>query len=168
MNCKMFYKSKGTNVPKSFKKMFEAGYFGNAAFDPATRVYDIHEDTPLPYTYEKKTEGVDNLSLELLEAARLTRSVFPRMFPRIQAQTVLNYIELFVRNGHLRRVNTASGVQYLELSPKGRTFFEELKQMPNKQRVERISILLNAFAEPAGKLIGEAVATALSSTKAQP
>ena len=154
MNRTEYYKSKGQKAPSNFKKLFNAGYFGNATYDDKTRTYDIDPETPIPYTYEKKIEGVNKLSLELLEAARLTRSVFPSMFPRIQHQTVAHYIDLFVENGYIQRVDTGSGVQYLELSPQGTSFYEGLKKLPNKQRLENINLLLKTFAEPLGTALG--------------
>lgn len=162
MNCKEYYANKHTKVPSNFKKMYDAGYFGNASFDPTRRTYDIHPDTPLPYTYELMTEGVDKLSLELLKAANKTRSVFPRMFPRIQPQAVTYYIGLFVENGYIHIEDTPSGVRSLILTPQGRTYWNVLKDLPNIRKLENINLLLNTFAEPAGRLIGEAVGNAIA------
>ncbi len=164
MNCKEFYANKRSKVPSNFKKMFDAGYFGNASFDPTKRIYDIHPDTPLPYTYELMTEGVVKLSLELLKAANKTCSVFPRMFPRIHPQAVTYYIDLFIENGYIHTEDTPSGVRSLILTPQGEAYWNGLKGLPNKRRLENINLLLNTFAEPAGRLIGEAVGTAIAAS----
>lgn len=164
MNGKEFYKSKGKRCPSNLKELYDAHYFGNATYDETKRVYSIHHSTPLPYSIDKRVSRVDKLSLKLLDAAMHYCSVFPSMFPRIPEQTIVHYIDLFVEHGYIRRVDTESGVQYLELSPQGTTFYEGLKRQPSETRLKTINTLLNTFAEPVGRFFGEAVGTAIAAS----
>lgn len=157
MNAKEFFNSKGRRCPKNLKELFDAGYFGNATYDSNNRVYNIHEDTPPPYTADKRISRVDKLALQLLDAAMHCCSVFPSMYPRLPHQTINHYIDIFAENGYLRRVDTESGVQYLELSPKGTEYYTGLKRQPSETRLKNINILLNTFAEPTGTFFGSAI-----------
>ena len=166
MNGKEFYKSKGKRCPSNLKELYDAGYFGNATYDETKRVYNIHRNTPVPYSADKRVSRVDKLSLKLLDAAMHCCSVFPSMFPRIPEQTTVHYIDLFVEHGYFRRVDTESGVQYLELSPQGTTFYEGLKRQPSETRLKTINTLLNTFAEPVGTFVGTTI-RALSGNQSQ-
>ena len=166
MNGKEFYNSKGKRCPGNLKKLYDAGYFGNATYDETKRIYDIHCSTPLPYSADTRINRIDKLSLQLLDAAMHCCSVFPTMFPRIPEQTTAHYIDLFVEHGYLRRVDTESGVPYLELSPQGITFYEGLKRQPIEARLKAINTLLTTFAEPAGTFFGSTL-RALSGNQSQ-
>ena len=67
MNGKEFYKSKGKRCPSNLKELYDAGYFGNATYDETKRVYNIHRNTPVPYSADKRVSRVDKLSLKLLD-----------------------------------------------------------------------------------------------------
>ena len=64
---------------RKIKPWYEKGYLGSTTKDEKTGVYDIPEDTPVPYSADGRIKKIPKLWGELLDAAQSQNSVFPRM-----------------------------------------------------------------------------------------
>ena len=120
-NAKEFAKAKGVSKRK-IKPWFDAGYLGAATRNEKTGVYDIPEDTPVPYAADSRIKRKSSLWNELLDAADLQQSIYPSMYPLLSPQLVETQIEEFDEAGLLNVRTSTSGAMYLDITPEGRTF----------------------------------------------
>ena len=132
-NATQFCKKRGIKNTWKVKDWYEAGYLGAAKRIETEKkhIYDIPEDTPAPYNANPRIKTITALSRELMKAAAHQRSVFPEMYPKLQPGTVERLISEFITAGYMRKVQTASGCCYLELTVRG---YEFMNNLDDKQK----------------------------------
>ena len=62
------------------------GYLPNVK-DVETGRINIPEDMPRPYKSNGKTKKIDKLEMEIIKAANLQQSLYPKMFPLVREDT---------------------------------------------------------------------------------
>lgn len=130
LNAKDFAKKHRVNARK-IKKWYDAGYLGKASKNETTGVYDIPEDTPLPYKADSRVKKTPTLWLELLDAAQNQCAVFPSMYPRLQQGTFEKQLSYLAESDLIKIVRTESGGEYLELCMSG---YEMMNRLSNPER----------------------------------
>ena len=80
--AKEYARNKGIKERK-INGWFKAGYLGETTKNEKTRIYDIPEDTPVPYSADCRITRKSSLWKEILDAADLQQAIFPSMYPWI-------------------------------------------------------------------------------------
>lgn len=136
-NAQQYAEKHGVNK-RRIKEWYDVGYLGNATRGESG-VYDIPEDTPVPYKADKRVSRLPTFWLQLLDAAQKQQSIFPSMYPKLQNGTVDRCMADFSEAGLIRIVQTQSGASFLELTTSGYQFMNTLGTNEKKKAFEKIS-----------------------------
>lgn len=141
--AKEYAKNKGIKERK-IKKWFEADYLGLATRNEKTGIYDIPEDTPVPYSADCRITRKSSLWKELLDAADLQQAIFPSMYPKLDPELVQSQIDEFASGGLLTVRTTNSGCKYLDITPEGHAFLQSLSEAELKKTLEKAEKCISA------------------------
>lgn len=155
LTATQYAKKHGINNVRKIKKWYDLNYLGNAIKDEKTGVYDIPEDTPLPYNANNKVSTIPTLWRDILIAASLQQSIYESMYPRFQAGTVEAEIQKFSDEGLIEVRITESGAKYLQLCNSG---YERLTVLNKKQQTNAF-VKVAAFVADGATLV-KALSTA--------
>ena len=123
---------------RKIKPWYEKGYLGSTTKDEKTGVYDIPEDTPVPYSADGRIKRIPKFWEELLDAAQNQNSVFSGMYPYIKGEVFASQIKSFIDAGFIRQNTTQSGPGFLEITTLGYEFMNALSVNERKRAFEKI------------------------------
>lgn len=149
LNATQYAGQHGIKNLRKIKTWFDAGYLGEATKDEKTGVYDIPEDTPLPYNANSQVSTIPTLWRDILIAASLQQSIYEKMYPLFQAGTVESEIEKFSDEGLIEVRVTSSGAKYLHLCASG---YEKLAKL-NKSQQKNVLLKIASFVADGATLM---------------
>ena len=132
------FADKHTISSRKIKSWYEKGYLGATTKDEKTGVYDIPEDTPVPYSADSRIKRIPKFWEELLDAAQNQNSVFPGMYPYIKDVVFTSQIESFIGAGLIKQNTTQSGPCFFEITTVGYEFMNTLSANERKKAFEKI------------------------------
>ncbi len=147
LNAKQFAKRCGRKNIAIIKKWYDAGYLGKATRDEKTGVYDIPEDTPIPYAANVKTQRNSTLRAQLLDAADKNQMVVASMYPLISNNDFRAQLQEMIDNDLLEVVTTVSGLSYLRIKSAGQVIITNTSNAQERKRVfEKIERIMSNSA----------------------
>ena len=141
--AKEYAEKKGINERK-IKNWFRDGYLGDTTQDPKTRIYDIPEDTPVPYDADRRITRRSSLWKEILDAADLQQAIYPSMYPKMEPEVVQTQIDEFAKGGLLTVRTTKSGCTYLDITQEGHDFLQSLSEAELKKTLLKAETRISA------------------------
>lgn len=142
LNAKQFAERCGRKDTAIIKKWYDAGYLGDATKDEKTGVYDIPEDTPIPYAANVKTQRNSTLRTQLLDAADKNQMVVASMYPLISNDDFRAQLQEMIDNNLLEVVTTVSGQSYLRIKSAGQAILANTSTAQERksvfEKIERI------------------------------
>ena len=142
----------------SIKGWYDKNYLPGATRNDCTGVYEIPDDTPVPY-HEKglnKITKIPTLMIKLLEAAELTQSVFASMFPGVEEKDFQDTLNGLVEGNKINLVKTEYGV-YLRITDEGAVLKGRLLAASKKEKGTLNDILIGTAGSALGGLIVQAI-----------
>lgn len=147
LTAKQFAERCGRRSTGAVRRWFEAGYLPGATRDEKTGIYDIPEDTPIPYTPNKKTKRNTALWFALLDAADMNRMVAASMFPLIVEKDFEAILQEMIDDELLELVKLSDGRSYLRIRHSGQNFLNRYADRAyRKGFVEKVERMLTDSA----------------------
>lgn len=126
LTAKQFAEKYGVKDQRKVKKWFESGYLIGATKNENTGIYDIPEDTPLPYNADCRITRNQALWREMLDVASTNQSLYPAMYPKLPEGAFEEQLNQLRSLNLLTILQTTSGVNYLSLCPAGEKYMNDL------------------------------------------
>lgn len=146
LTAKEFAEKNGISS-KKIKLWYDNGYLGTATKDKKTGIYDIPEDTPVPYSANSRIKRIPKFWEELLDAAQNQNSIFPGMYPYIKGDVFASQVESFIDAGLIKRNTTQSGPCFLEITTAG---YELMNTLSANERQKAFNNIERSIATGAG------------------
>lgn len=138
LTAKQFAEKHDLKDQRKVKKWFDSGYLGSSTKNESTGIYDIPEDTPLPYDADCRITRNQALWREMLNAASANQSIYAAMYPKLPDGAFEEQLKQLEISGFFKILRTASGANYLSLCPAGEEYMNQLSEKEKRKTLASV------------------------------